>query len=241
MESQKLKISQLFDEMMVDLPPPNPDLPPRRAVSSYLRRLDRYWRGGWSWQWPLVIAGPKDGGKTQFLYQLIASSLLSFNKPWLVFYSDFTGNFRPERIQSILGQRLRGGQHQWQLGRLDKLTMNRRISFLDVIKWNWRQPNLALWVIAGWHHVDSSLPFKTWLNLLAEFSRRKQAGVILTIQGSVEELLPLVPWSMIPFFLYLSPVRHGLHRLRVWQNGAQSKIYDRKLTLNGYFREVRQW
>jgi hypothetical protein len=234
-------MQQVIDDLMGDQPVCNPDLPPRKSVPTYLKRLDRLWRGGWSWQWPIVIAGPENGGKTQFLYQLLASSLLSYHKPWLLFYSDITGDFRPERIQSVLGQRVRGDHQQWQLGRLDKLTLNQRIPFTDLMKLNWHQPNLALWALDGWEQIRTPLSFSIWLEIFAEFSRRKQAGVILTIRASVDEILPHIPWSRIPFFLYLSPTKSRLFRLRVWQNGPRNKIYDRRLTLNGYFREVRNW
>ncbi len=227
--------------MMGDLPLRDPTLPPRRSVPTYLKRLDRLWRGGWSWQWPTVIAGPEQGGKTQFLYQLLASCLLSYRKPWLLFYSDIAGDFRPERIQSILGQRLRGGQQQWQLGRLDKLTLNQRVPFDQIMRLNWRQPNLALWALDGWEQIRTPLPFSTWLQLLADFSHKKQAGIILTIRDSIEDVLPHIPWSLVPFFLYISPAKARMYRLRVWQNGPRNKIYDRHLTLNGYFREVQRW
>jgi hypothetical protein len=234
-------VQEVIDEVMGEPPVQDSDLSTRKSVPTYLKRLDHLWRGGWSWQWPIIIAGPEKSGKTQFLYQLLASSLLSFHKPWLLSYSDLAGNFRPERIQSILGQRLRGGQQQWQLGRLDKLTLNRRIPFDYLLKINYLQPNLALWALDGFEQMHSHLPFSVWLEIFVEFSRRKQAGVILTIRGSIEELLPHIPWTGVPFFLYFSPSNSRMFRLRVWQNGPRNKIYDRRLTLNGYFREVRNW
>ena len=113
-------IDKEFNTRFRSVIPLNTTLPTRKSVFTYLHYLDRCWRGGWSWQWPLVIAGPVDGGKTQLAYQLMASSLLSFPAPWRISYSDLAGDYRPERIQKILGWRKQGSSKQYQLGRVEK-------------------------------------------------------------------------------------------------------------------------
>ncbi len=247
--SQKV-INDLFDTDLkpsVDL---KSNLPVRRNVLSYLTRLDRRWRGGWSWQWPIVIAGPVEGGKTQLAYQFIASSLLSFPSPWRISYSDLAGDYRPERIQKILGWRKQGSPEQWQLGRIDKHTVHSRADFYNLLRWNTNRPDLALWVIDAFEHVENDDRLPIILQILAELGRRRNMGIIVTIRGMIDTLRPLIPWSYFPFFLYITQKRHRVFHLRVWQKGVPenvnisnqanqiTKIYDWILDFYGYFQEV---
>ena len=235
------EVQKIFQKHLSEPTPPNPDLPSRRAILTYLKHLDKQWRGGWSWQWPLVIAGPPNGGKTQFLYQLIASSLLSCHSFWRIFYCDLAGDYSPEQIQKILEHRTNDKRAQRQLGRVDKITLLSRFTLLKLFQWNWQRTDLALWVMDGWEHIGASVPLTMGLELLAEFSQRKQVGMIVTIRGTVKEISPQIPWSVVPYFLHIFPKEYGFHRLRIWLNGLQNKIYDRTLRFTasrGYFCEV---
>jgi hypothetical protein len=248
-------VDGLFEKNFHSYVPLNKDLPVRKAVLTYLLHLDRRWSGGWSWQWPLVIAGPSKGGKTQLAYQLIASSLLSFHSPWKIAYSDLAGDYRPERIQKILGWRKQGSPLQWQLGRIEKNTLYRESDFYQQMKWNANRPDLALWVIDAFEHLGfhKEGSFAPILQLLGEFSRRRNVGVIVTIRGSLTDIRPLIPWSFFPYFLYITQKRYRLFHLRMWQKGVSEnanmstqlnqiiKIYDWMLNFYGYFQEVRWW
>jgi hypothetical protein len=241
--------------------PLNKELPVRKAVMTYLHHLDKRWSGGWSWQFPLVIAGPPEGGKTQLAYQLIASSLLSFRSPWKIAFSDLADDYRPDCIQKILGWRTQGSSKQWQLGRVEKTTLYSESDFYQHLKWNANRPDLALWVIdafehSEWYEKDSFAPN---LQLLTEFSRRRNVGIIVTIRGSLSDIRPMIPWSIVPYFLYITRKRHRVFHLRVWQKKMSdktdnsdktnnidkemeiSKIYDQMLDFFGYFQEVRWW
>lgn len=232
-------IHQKLEEIRGRIPLPSPDLPIRSVVPTYLKHLDRHWRGGWSWQWPLVIAGPKKGGKTQLVYQLIASCLLSWKPPWRIFYTDCKGDYQPEQIQQILAFRVRDDHRQKQLGRVEKLTLRSAMDINDLVEWSLRSTELGLWVIDGWDHLVSDIPFTAGVEILSGYNRAKHLGVVLTVGGSNRALLHQIPWEYAPFFLYITKLRpRGRHRLRVWQNGPQHKIYDRILTLKGYFKEM---
>jgi len=249
-------INGLFNDYFRSKTPLSTSLPIRKSVLTYLHYLDRRWRGGWSWQWPLVIAGPADGGKTQLAYQLIASSLLSYPSPWRISYSDLAGDYRPDRIQKILGWRKQGSSKQYQLGRIEKNTLFNQDELYRMIQWNTNRPDLALWVIDAFEHLGDNSMFSSILQLLIEFGRRRNCGIIVTIRGDLETIRSCIPWSIVPFFLYIAPKRHRLFRLRAWQSDGSSvtsvtsetsenvpyqKIYDRFLNFYGYFQEVRWW
>ncbi|MFX0208090.1 MAG: hypothetical protein ACFFDT_19040 [Candidatus Hodarchaeota archaeon] len=224
-------IHQKLEEARDRIPLPPPDLLVRSVVPTYLKHLDKQWRGGWSWQWPLLIAGPKKGGKTLLVYQLIASCLLSWKPPWRVFYTDCKGDYQPKRIQQILVLRGRNGQRQKELDRVEKLTLHSAMDIQDLVEWFLRAIDLGLWVIDGWDQLMSEIPFTKSLEVLSGFNHTKHMGAILTMRGSVREILPQVPWDSVPFFLYITKLRpHGRQRLRIWQNGPRYKISDRILT-----------
>ena len=252
-------IDKKFNTRFRSSTPLNSTLPIRKSVLTYLHHLDRCWRGGWSWQWPLIIAGPADGGKTQLAYQLMASSLLSFPAPWRISYSDLAGDYRPERIQKILGWRKQGSPKQYQLGRVEKNTLYHKNDLYDMMEWNVNRPDLALWVIDAMEHLDFDRSILLNLQFLIEFGRRRNCGIIVTIRGDLDTIRPFIPWSLVPYFLYITPKRHRLFHLRVWQSGGSKqnslnsnnsnnsinslyhKIYDRFLNFYGYFQEVRWW
>ena len=119
-----------------------------------------------------------------------------------------------------------------------------------MIQWNTNRPDLALWVIDAFEHLGDNSMFSSILQLLIEVGRRRNCGIIVTIRGDLETIRSLIPWSIVPFFLYIAPKRHRLFRLRAWQSGGSSvtsenvpyqKIYDRFLNFYGYFQEVRWW
>ncbi len=230
--------NNVLPELKPYLPPFNTDLPTRRVVPTYLRDLDRVMRGGWSWQWPLVIAGPKDAGKSQLVYQFLASSLLSYIPPWQCLFLDCRGDYRLHRVHNILIRRI-GRQKCKQHGsRIDKLTILDRTIFLWSYVLALRRTNVALLIVDGFDSLFSEIPFVDALDVMIEIHRLKQMGVIVAIRGSLEELLPQLPWDNIPFFFYITKLRHRHHRLRVWLNGSNYKVYDKCLTLKGLFNEV---
>jgi hypothetical protein len=219
--------------------PQKSTFPVRKAVLTYLHHLDRQWRGGWSWQWPLVIAGPKKGGKTLLLYQFIASALLSYPSPWRIAYCDCRGNYCPEQILRVLQCRSPSHSRHNPFGRIDKTTIFRGEDFITLSRLQLASPYIALWTIDAVEQIISFKQVSHFLQQFAKINRFKQIGIILTIRGTIEELRPLIPWNDIPFFLFINQLKHGFFRLRVWQNGAQNLIYDRKLLLKGYFREAK--
>jgi hypothetical protein len=240
--SDQSSTSNLNTDLFSQMRPPDSELPVRRAVPTYLRKLDRQWRGGWSWQWPLVIAGPKDGGKSLFVQQLLASCLLSYLKPWRLFIGDFSGDYRPERIQRIVSLRVPSHRTKYHLGRLDKISLPHRTLFQTLLKHTLLpRTDVALWVFEGWDQIQTELPLSSSLEVLSNIHRVKQVGLVVTIRSTLEELLPQIPWDSVPFLLYFTPIRHGVHRLRLWLNGRAHKIYDRQLVMNGYLREAPRW
>lgn len=229
--------SNVLPELEPYLPPFNTDLPTRRVVPTYLGGLDRVMRGGWSWQWPLVIAGPKNAGKSQLIYQLLASALLSYVPPWHCLFFDCCDTYRLYRIQNILIRRIGRQKSQQHCNRIDKLTVLDRTIFLWSFVLALRRTNIALLVVDGLDSLHSEIPFGDALEILTEIHRLKQMGVIVSIRGSLEEFLSLLPWDIIPFFFYITKLRHRHHRLRVWLNGPNHKVYDQCLTLKGLFKE----
>jgi hypothetical protein len=221
----------------LELPSFNTNLPTRRVVPTYLRGLDRVMRGGWSWQWPLVIAGPKNAGKSQFVYQLLASALLSYLPPWHCIFFNCGDDYRFHRIQNILIRRIGRQKSHQHSSRIDKVTILDRGTFLWSFILALKQGNLALLVVDGFDRLLSEISFVDVLQVLIELQRLKQVGVIITIRGSLEELLSQLPWESIPFFFYITKLRHHRHHLRVWLNGANYKVYDQSLTLRGLFKE----
>ena len=220
------------------LPALNTDLPTRRVVPTYLKELDHVMRGGWSWQWPLVIAGPKNVGKSQLLYQFLASALLSYTPPWHCLFFDCSDNYRLHRIQNILVRRIGRQKSQQHSSRIDKVTVLDQ----NILLWSFilalRRTDVALLVVDGFDHLLPQIPFVDGLEVLTELHRLKQMGVIVSIRGSLEELLFQLPWDIIPFFFYITKLRHRHHRLRVWLNGSNHKVYDHILTLKGLFKEI---
>ncbi|MFX1249838.1 MAG: hypothetical protein ACFFBQ_20800, partial [Promethearchaeota archaeon] len=111
--------TRVLSELTASPPLFNADLPTRRVVPTYLKRLDRVMRGGWSWQWPLIIAGPRNAGKSQLIYQFLASALLSYPPPWHCLFFDCHGDYRLHRIQNILTWRVGRQKGHHHLNRLD--------------------------------------------------------------------------------------------------------------------------
>lgn len=229
--------SNVLPEMKPFLPPFNTDLPTRRVVPTYLKGLDRVMRGGWSWQWPLVIAGSKDAGKSQLVFQFLASSLLSYVPPWRCLLFDCSDDYRLHRIQDILIRRIGRQKSHQHLSRLDKVT----ILDQNILLWSYilalRRTDVALLVVDGFDRLLSEISFLDALDVLFELHRMRQMGVIITIRGSLDELLSQLPWDVIPFFFYITKLRHRRHRLRVWLNGSNHKVYDHNLSLTGIFQE----
>ena len=127
--SNESDLLHLLSYLYTKSSPPDCGLPGRQVIPTYLRKLDKQWRGGWSWQWPMLIAGPSDAGKTLFAYQLVASTLLSCPSPWRVLYFDYKGDFHPESLLKILNVR-RNQKARGYLGRLDKISFHSQQSII---------------------------------------------------------------------------------------------------------------
>lgn len=181
--------------------------PDRAAVRTYLRSLDARWRGGWSWQWPMIIGGPKNSGKTLLLSQLVVSSLLSYKPPWHLLYLDLQGRFRPLTLFNQLKARVGVKRAQQHLHRIDKfrilcgMDLCPLIDHLIIFR-----PDLALWAIDGWELFHSPRGFHTACQRLGQLADEEQRGLLLTIQGSFNELFSHMPWDTVPFLCYIKQI-----------------------------------
>jgi hypothetical protein len=211
-------------------------MPGRQPIPTYLRGLDRQWRGGWFWQWPILIAGPEDAGKSLFLAQMVASSLLSCRKPWQILYYDFNGDYQAQRILRVLNLRSQVASPASYLSRIDKLTLTKSkfndYFFMPMIK----HPLLAVLVVDGW---NSFFPSADGLRGLANLAIKKQMGLIVTLRGNLFEMFRLTPWDSFPYLFYITKQKHKQHRIRVWQNSSTTQIYERVVAYKGYFVEPR--
>ncbi|MHA1225856.1 MAG: hypothetical protein ACTSPV_03860 [Candidatus Hodarchaeales archaeon] len=232
------KVRQYFDNHFKDLKKCNSSFPPRQAIPTYLGTLDRQFRGGWSYQWPIVVAGPAGGGKSLLLHQFMASSLYSCPKPWRILYVDFQSRYDPMRVHKILSLRAPRFKRPDQLGRIDKITidLNRLPNLLKELS---LRRDLALCVIDDWNLLTESHPWEYWLVNFARIAQLKNMGFILSLRLPLEQLKERFLWDSIPYLLFIERKSHGLHRLRMWQNASHMKVYDRILEFKGMFREKR--
>ena len=232
----KPTFDELFAEFQKECVPLDPSLPGRQAIPTYLRSLDRQWRGGWFWQWPLLIAGPEEAGKSLFLAQLVASSLLSCGKPWRVLYFDFKGDYKSQRLLRVLQMRTHSSSPTTYLDRVNKnsefTSDSLSYSTMAMVK----QTKLATLVLDGWDIHFSSVD---GLGGLAQVASKKQMGLVISMRGELNKILDTMPWEVIPYLMYITKLKHKQHRIRVWQNSRNMQIYDRIVKFKGYFVEGR--
>jgi hypothetical protein len=234
------EIKKIFDNIIENTPPPDPSLPKLPAIPTYLTSLDSRWHGGWALQWPMVIAGPKNAGKTQFLFQLLSSVLLRCIPPWYFLYVDLKGDYRLERIQALLKMRSNKSFSRCPCNRIDKKTFPDGTIFWNHIVSLRRRRDLALLLVDGWEQsgfIQKSL----WWSELARVAEKKQMGLVITIQQDLETGLSDHPFESIPYLVYITKRKHQQHRIRIWQNNRATKIYDQVVQFKGYLREYNHF
>lgn len=179
----------------------------RDSVPTYLKSLDTQWRGGWSWQWPMVIGSSKGEEDSILLSQLVISSLLSYKDPWHLLYLDIRGEFRPLKLFDKLKQRVGAKKARKHLHRIDKFRVLCWEDFVLLFKQQLIfRPDLALWVLAGWEKLREPSAFPAITTLLGEYANQEQRGLIITIREEKAKLLALMPWETIPFCAYIKRV-----------------------------------
>ena len=57
-ESDLEGIEGLLSYLLTNTSLPDPSLPGRQVIPTYLGKLDKHWRGGWSCLLPIFISGP---------------------------------------------------------------------------------------------------------------------------------------------------------------------------------------
>ncbi len=231
-------LEHLLSYLYSNLSSPDPSLPGRQVIPTYLKKLDKQWRGGWSWQWPMLIAGPPDAGKTLFAYQLLASTLLSCLSPWRILSFNLKGDFQPESILPILSSRSKRKGRGF-LGRLDHVSLLSEKSVWFSFQMMSERDNLCLFFIDAWNHRFPEYQNSVWWRDLAKLAQMKQMAFLMTVRGELESLLAAHPFASIPYFVYITKKKHCYHRIRVWQNSSRTKIYDQVVRFTGYFQEPR--
>lgn len=171
-ESDLEGLERLLSYLLTNTSPPDPSLPGRQVIPTYLGKLDKQWRGGWSWQWPMLIAGPPDAGKTLFSYQLIASTLLSSPSPWRVLSFNLKGDFQPEFLLPVLNSRSKRKRRGF-LGRLDHVSLLSAKSIWFSFQMMAERDNLCLFFVDAWNHRFPVYQNAVWWKGLAEIANKK--------------------------------------------------------------------
>ncbi len=229
-------LDDLLSQVIKHAVPCDSSLPPRKPIPTYLQSLDRTWRGGWFWQWPIIIAGPENAGKSLFLAQLVASCLLSSPKPWQILYYDFNEDYQVQRILRVLNFRSQKQLPTSYLSRIDKHTLFAKSFDREFFKPILRHPMLTALVFDGY---DTCFLPPSGLRGFATLASFKQMGFLVTLRGDLDKLLQTHPWEAFPYFCYITKLKHKEHRIRFWQNSWTHKIYDQVVEFRGYFREFR--